>query len=283
MAKTSQCYATGTPVPNHSREEKPELLTGHAARRYAGSVKPLIAVAGHQLQPGVVAKWHDRGAAAVPDRFVQAIHTAGAREAILMPVHIEPREAQEILERFDGLLLTGGGDVHPRHYQGEMRQEIYGVNEERDTFDRTLTIAAIDLGMPVLGVCRGMQMLNVALGGTLDPHLPDRPELGPHDRADGSERHVAHAVRLQPDTRAARAARTEELDVPSMHHQGVEKLGDGLLASGWSPDGLVEAVEHEDGWVVGVQWHPEITAAGDPANQGFFDALAEQARRYLEG
>ena len=246
-------------------------------------MKPLIAVAGHQLRPGRISRWHERGAAAVPDRFVQAIHRARAREAILMPVHIDPLEAEEILERFDGLLLTGGGDVHPRHYEGTMREEIYGVDEERDTFDRALAVAAIDLEMPVLGVCRGMQVLNVALGGTLDPHLPDHPELGPHDRHDGSERHVAHPVRLEPGSRAAAAAGTEYLDVPSMHHQAVEKLGDGLIAVGWSPDGVVEAVEHEDGWVVGVQWHPEITADGDPAHQGFFDALAERARARLSG
>lgn len=226
-------------------------------------------------------RWPDRGAAAVPDRFVHALHRAGAREAILMPVAIEPDEAQEMLARFDGLLLTGGGDVAPARYGGRAHERIYGVHEDRDTFDMGLAMAAIDMELPTLAVCRGMQVLNVALGGTLDPHLPDREDLGPHSRAEGTERHVAHPVRLEPGTRVTAAAGTEEMDATSFHHQGVEKLGEELVAVGWSPDGLVEAVEHERGWVVGVQWHPEMTADGDPANQGLFDALAEQARARL--
>lgn len=244
-------------------------------------MKPLIAVAGRHLRAGTVPTWPDRGAAAVPDRFVDALHRAGAREAILMPVALELEEAEEALSRFEGLLLTGGGDVAPSHYGGREHEQIYDVHEERDVFDMGLALAAIDMELPTLAVCRGMQVLNVALGGTLDPHLPDRDDLGPHSRADGTERHVAHPVRLEPGTRTALAAGTPDVDATSFHHQGVEKLGEGLVAVGWSPDGLVEAVEHERGWIVGVQWHPEMTAGHDPANQGFFDGLAEQARARL--
>ena len=244
-------------------------------------MKPLIAVAGRHLPRGSVPRWPDRGAAAESEGFVRALHRAGAREAILMPVALEPDEAQQALSRFDGLLLTGGGDVSPSRYGGRVHEHIYGVHEDTDTFDMGLALAAIDMELPTLAVCRGMQVLNVVLGGTLDPHLPDRDDLGPHSRADGTERHVAHPVRLEPGTRTALAAGSEEVDASSFHHQGVEKLGDGLVAVGWSPAGLVEAVELERGWVVGVQWHPETTAEGDPANQGFFDALAEQARARL--
>lgn len=239
-------------------------------------MEPLVAVAGRHLRPGAVGKWHDRGAAAVPDIFVHAIHRAGAREAILMPVEIDLSRAHEILDRFDALILTGGGDINPSRYGGEQHPKLWGLQEARDAFDLSLARAAVEREMPLLAVCRGMQALNVVLGGTLDPHLPDRDGMIPH-RKPGPNDDVLHDVRLEPGSRAALATGTERLVGASSHHQGLEKLGEGLEATGWSDDGLVEVVEHEEGWVVGVQWHPEVTAAIDPPNQRLFDALAREA------
>ncbi len=239
-------------------------------------MEPLVAVAGRHLRPGAVGKWPDRGVAAVPDLFVHALHGAGAREAILMPVEIDLPRAQEILDRVDALVLTGGGDIHPSRYGGEDHPKLWGIQEARDAFDLSLARAAVERGMPLLAVCRGMQALNVALGGTLDPHLPDRKGLIPH-RKPGPDDDVFHSVRLEPGSRTALAAGVGRLSGASSHHQGLEKLGEGLVATGWSDDGLVEVVEHEEGWIVGVQWHPEVTAADDPANQGLFDALAREA------
>ena len=239
-------------------------------------MEPLVAIAGRHLRPGAVGKWPDRGAAAVPDIFVHTLHRAGAREAILMPVEIDVPRAHEILDRFDALILTGGGDIHPSRYGGQDHPKLWGVQEARDAFDLSLARAAVEREMPFLAVCRGMQALNVALGGTLDPHLPDREGLLPH-RKPGPDDDVLHDVRLEPGSRAAIAAGAERLAGASSHHQALEKLGEGLVATGWTDDGLGEVVEHEEGWVVGVQWHPEVTAADDPANQGLFDALTREA------
>lgn len=241
-------------------------------------MEPLVAIGGRYLRPGTVGKWPDRGAAAVPDLFVRALHRAGGREAILMPVEIDVSRAHDILERFDALVLSGGGDIHPSRYGGDPHPKLWGVQAERDAFDLSMAQAAVERVMPLLAVCRGMQALNVALGGTLDPHLPDREEMLPHRRpGPGANDDVLHEVRLEPGTRTALAARAERMSGASSHHQGLEKLGEGLVATGWTDDGLVEAVEHEEGWVVGVQWHPEVTAAMDLANQGFFDALVREA------
>lgn len=239
-------------------------------------MEPLVAIGGRRLRPGSVGKWPDRGAAAVPDLFVQALHRAGAIEAILMPVEIDVDRAHAILDRFDALVLSGGGDIHPSRYGGEDHHKLWGVQAERDAFDLALARAAVERAMPFLAVCRGMQALNVALGGTLDPHLPDREGMIAH-RKPGPDDDVLHDVRLEPGTRTALAAGAEFVAGASSHHQGVEKLGEGLVATGWSDDGLVEAVEHEDGWTVGVQWHPEVTAGYDPANQGLFDVLVREA------
>lgn len=241
-------------------------------------MRPLVAVAGRHLRPGSVEKWPGRGVAAVPDYFVHALHRAGANEAILMPVEIDLPSASHILARFDALILTGGGDLHPSTYGGEDHPKLWGVQASRDAFDLALAKAGVERGMPLLAICRGMQALNVALGGTLDPHISDREGLIPH-RKPGPDDEVLHDVRLEPRSRAAIAAGGDRVSASSSHHQAVEKLGEGLVATGWSDDGLVEAVEHEDGWVVGVQWHPEVTAEYDPANQGLFDALVREAAR----
>jgi putative glutamine amidotransferase len=121
-----------------------------------------------------------------------------------------------------------------------------------------------------------MQVLNVALGGTLLQHLPDEDRFGPHGVPSGEEG-VDHDVKLAPGSRIASAAGAEVVSCSSHHHQGVDRIGDGLVPTGWSPDGLVEAIERTDGWMVGAQWHPEDTADRDPAQQALFDELVRRA------
>jgi putative glutamine amidotransferase len=136
----------------------------------------------------------------------------------------------------------------------------------------------LDGGTTLLAICRGVQVLNVAAGGTLHPHLPDVEGLATHADA---ELEPSHAVRARPDSLLATACGTRLASCPSQHHQGLDRLGQGLVATGWADDGLVEAVEVAGGgaWAVGVQWHPERAAAADPAQQALFDAFVAAAAR----
>jgi putative glutamine amidotransferase len=235
---------------------------------------PVIAVVGYHLPAGRIVKWAS-GGHAVPERYVDAIRRAGARSLILAPG--DPWPAED-LDRFDGMLLLGGGDVDPARYGGAADDRIYGVEPDRDALEIALVGDVLEAGLPLLAICRGLQVLNVALGGTLHPHVPDLPGVVAHGEPGGGSATV-HDVRLAPGSRVALAAGRTEVVSSSHHHQAVHDLGRGLSAVGWTEDGLVEAVEHDEGWVLGVQWHPEHTAAEDPAQQALFDALAEQARR----
>jgi putative glutamine amidotransferase len=150
------------------------------------------------------------------------------------------------------------------------------MDEEADAFDLEAAGAAVRLGMPLLAICRGMQVLNVALGGTLDQHIGDRE--GYRDHGTPGKGPAMHPVDLEPGSLVAKAMDAERPECRSSHHQALDELGQGLTVAGRSDDGVVEAVEHRQGWVLGVQWHPERTAAEDPAQQRLFDALVERAR-----
>jgi putative glutamine amidotransferase len=236
---------------------------------------PLIAVAGQSLPEGDVRSWR-ADSVALPGPYLRALHRAGGQEAILAPRRISKPETNELLGRFDGLLLIGGGDIDPAHYGEDPLPECYGIDSEADVFEMHLVREAIGRAMPVLAICRGFQILNVATGGSLHQHITGRQGLVGHGIP--GERSEMHEVELEPGTWTAKAMGTETARVASSHHQAVARLGEGLVVSGRAPDGIVEAVEHPDGsWVVAVQWHPERTAETDPAQQGLFDALVEQA------
>jgi putative glutamine amidotransferase len=241
-------------------------------------MEPLIAVVGRRFAPGGVSAWPDAEAVAVPAPYLRALHRAGAREAVLLPTPVDEDEAEGLLSRFDGLLLVGGPDVDPARYGQQPHPAVYGVDHDRDAFEAALVRTAIDGDVPVLAICRGIQLLNVALGGTLDQHILDREGLVPHGDPKEDEP-ATHAVRLEPGSLLAKSMGREEVDCSSHHHQALARLGDGLTPVGWSEDGLVEAVEMHDHWVLGVQWHPEITAASDPPQQGLFDGLVDRTRQ----
>ncbi len=247
------------------------------------SYRPLIAVVAYHLDGSRVARWPD-GGYGVPAPYIEALRRSGARTAIVSPG--ETGEPAEILEPFDGLVLVGGGDVDPARYGTSPETEHnYGVEPDRDAFEIALLHEADRQHVPTLCICRGMQIMNVAFGGTLHQHLPAMEGLLQHGvPLEGTE--TIHDVEPEPGSRLSATTKSGRLACSSHHHQGIDRVGDRLSVSGRSPDGLVEALElvvpdQQDEWqtwMLGVQWHPEETAGADPSQQSLFDALSLIAR-----
>lgn len=202
--------------------------------------------------------WTDEPAVLIPHSYPRAIQAAGGLALMVPPDRAVTEDPAEILARIDALVLGGGADIDPAGYGADGAVE--GANPDRDRFEIALARAALEGDLPILGVCRGMQVMNVAAGGALEQHLPDR--LG-HDRHRPVPGQWAeHEVRLQAGSLAAAAAGSERLTVKSHHHQGVSDLGDGIEVSGWSADpddeDTIEAIEFPDrDFALGVLWHPE--------------------------
>jgi putative glutamine amidotransferase len=211
------------------------------------------------------ARWSvwDQQAMLLPRSYVDAVQSAGALAVMIAP---DPRlieDPGEALDMVDGLLLAGGADIDPASYGGEAHPETVGPVPERDACEIAIVREAIARDMPVLGICRGMQLINVALGGTLLQHLPERFGHHEHLAVPGSFDGADHDVRLVEGSLAARVAGAARHATKSHHHQGVDGIGEGLLVSGYSVrDDLPEAIELPDRrFVLGVQWHPEADSA----------------------
>ena len=189
--------------------------------------------------------------------YPDAVQRAGALALVLPPDEAAVDSPDLLLDRIDGLLLAGGADVDPESYGADRQPETGVTWLERDRFELALTRRAIERRIPVLGACRGMQILNIALGGTLHQDLPGVVGTDVHRHTPGV--FGDHEVRLEPGSLAARAVGEDRTLVKSHHHQGLADLGDGLIATGWSTDDdLVEAVElRGEPYVLGVLWHPE--------------------------
>lgn len=206
--------------------------------------------------------------------YVDAV-TAGGGVPVVVPV-MDPRSAPQLIDGLHGLVLTGGGDVAPRIYGQAPQAAVGGVDEARDAWDIALVRAALDAALPLLAICRGAQVLNVALGGSLVQDVPSA--TGARHSFARRYREAVHAVRLEPGCRLATLLNTTELAVNSLHHQAVGRPGAGVRGVGWAPDGTVEAVEVADHpEVLAVQWHPELTPE-DPASRSLFTALVAAAR-----
>ncbi|MDF5752243.1 gamma-glutamyl-gamma-aminobutyrate hydrolase family protein [Spongiactinospora sp. TRM90649] len=208
--------------------------------------------------------------------LVEAVWRAGGEPAVVHPHapggHADPDDVAARLSRFDGLLLPGGGDLAPHRYgAAETHRDVYDVDDEQDGFDLALARAALTSGLPTLAVCRGLQVVNVALGGTLEQ------DMGGPGR---EHRHVVHPVEPRPDSLLGRLTGVPKLDASCYHHQRVDRLGDGLVATAHAADGTLEAFERpgSPGWFVAVQWHPEDTARDDDAQQALFTALVAASR-----
>jgi putative glutamine amidotransferase len=207
------------------------------------------------------ARWGawDEPAHVLPRSYVDAIQRAGGAALVLPADPAWVTHPDDVLDLLDGLLLAGGSDLDPSTYGAEPHPETKGWVGERDTLEIALARRAVERDLPFLGICRGMQVMNVALGGTLHQHLPDAVGHGEHRRVLGSFDGSDHDVRLDGGSLAARAAGEEVHATKSHHHQGVDRVGEGLAVTGRAErDDLPEAVEIAGRrYVLGVQWHPE--------------------------
>ncbi len=234
---------------------------------------PLVAVIGRRMGRKVD-RWPHPHATASPRAYLDAVVRAGARPIVIDPVG----DPTGLLERVDALVLTGGPDLDPRAYGQLPHPQTYGVDTRVDDFEIPLVHEAIARATPTLAICRGVQVLNVALGGSLHQHLPDDPGVEPHGRPGEPGGAHLHDVSIDPASRLATVMDATSVRASCHHHQGVDKLGDGLHAVARAADGVVEGLEldRRSQWLLAVQWHPEDTAATDPAQQRLFDALVAQ-------
>ena len=211
-------------------------------------------------------------AAVVPLAYVRAIEKAGGRPLVVPP---SEQAIEETLAVLDGILFSGGSDLGPELYGAELHPATTGVREDRDRAEMALLTAALELDMPVLAVCRGSQVLNVALGGDLVQHLPD--SLGHERHRENPGEWSEHDVKLEPESRVGSLI-GESAGVKSHHHQGYGRIGEGLREVGWAEDGTVEALEDPSKrFALGVLWHPE-----EGEDLALFQALVDEAREYRD-
>ncbi|MDQ6882748.1 MAG: gamma-glutamyl-gamma-aminobutyrate hydrolase family protein [Candidatus Dormibacteraeota bacterium] len=210
--------------------------------------------------------------------YVRALAAAGCAP-ILIPMHLPPDRLRAIFDRLDGIVFPGGADVAPSEYGEEPIGELNVVEEARDHTELQLARWAFETDLPTLGICRGQQLLNVALGGSLFQDLKAQgTTLEEHSDADGRARAaLVHRVRLEPDSRLAHLIDETSLEVNSLHHQAVKRIAPPLRVSGWADDGVIEALESaERRFLIAVQWHPE-ELADLPWAQRLFRSFAQAA------
>ncbi len=228
------------------------------------------------------AKWSvwDQEALLLPRNYVRAVQGAGGVAVLLAPDEQLAEDPSEALDLLDGLLLAGGADIDPSSYGAEAHPETEAAPGGRDVFEIAMATGAIARDMPVLGICRGMQLINVACGGTLLQHLPEIQGHDEHRRVAGSFDGSDHDVEIVPGSLVGRVTREPRHVAKSHHHQGVDRVGDGLVVSARATvDGLPEAIEMpERAFVLGVQWHPEADP-DSPVVGAFVHEAAQQTRR----
>jgi putative glutamine amidotransferase len=215
---------------------------------------------------------------ATPRSYTEAVLRAGAIP-VLIPLHVPKAQRETLLSRIDGIIFTGGGDINQNHFAGEDHDAIYDTDDERDEMELNFIHEVKRAEKPVLGICRGLQVFNVAHGGTLFTHISDQlPDAIKHDYFPGHPWTLrAHQVQVDEDSLLAEVVGEPVLEVNSLHHQGIKELGHGLRAIAKAPDGLVEAIEIEDHpFGLAVQWHPEWLP-GDAASEAIIGSLVKAA------
>jgi putative glutamine amidotransferase len=212
----------------------------------------------------------------LPAEYVDAVRRAGG-----VPVLIPPGgEIGQLLDELDGWILAGGGDLDPLLYDGRSHPSIERVDAERDASEMELARLVVERDLPALCICRGAQVLNVALGGSLIEHLPEEVGDAIVHRAEKDGSYPRHQVAVEGGSRLAAIMGADRVEPASWHHQAVRRLAPGLVLTARAPDGTVEAFERPDReWLIAVQWHPEVTAGEDPTQQRLFDSLVAAARR----
>jgi putative glutamine amidotransferase len=207
--------------------------------------------------------------------YARAVELAGGLPVVLPPLAEEA--IAPLVDRLAGICLSGGPDLDPAAYGADPDPHLGPIEPDLDAFEVAVARRADERGVPVLGICRGCQALNVARGGTLHQHLPDVTDGSIHHRQTASGRDTTHTVRVDADTRLAQVVNTRELDVNSFHHQAVDRLGRGLRVAARAPDGVIEAIE-DDGpaLYLGVQWHAE-TLVERPRHAALFEMLVAAA------
>ena len=227
------------------------------------------------VEPAQQGVW-DVPAAYLQYEYVELVTRAGGLPVLLPPPGAGALPV-EVLDRVDALVLAGGRDVDAHRYGAEPHETADAPATDRDDWELALTAAALDRGMPLLGICRGAQVMTVALGGTLVQHVPDLPAASAHKHGPGE--FASHTVRTVDGSRVASALGGDAV-VSCYHHQAVERLPDGLRATAYAEDGVVEAVELDgDGFAVGVQWHPEQTLDDLRLMESLVGAAREQIHR----
>ena len=247
-------------------------MTDCVVRNDSGPAKPAIGLTTYldQAQTGV---WDVR-ASFLPAIYFQGVTLAGGIAVLLPPQPVEADIVNRVLDGLDGLVITGGKDIDPASYGQRPHPATEEPAQDRDAWELALLGEALKRKLPVLGICRGAQVLNVALGGTLHQHLPD--VIGHTGHRAGNAVFTTLPVRTVPGTRLA-ALIGEFTDVKCYHHQAIAELGEGLVVSAWDADGVIEAIELPgDGFVVAVQWHPEESLD----DLRLFTAIVDAARAY---
>jgi len=222
-------------------------------------------------------KAEKRPTISVPAAYVDSILLAGGIPLLLPPVDDAPT-AERLVEHFNAVLLTGGPDLDPAEYGQEPHPETKPLHPRRNRFDLSIARLAADRSLPVMGICLGCQVLNVALGGTLYQHLPEQlPAALTHSAGEPGGR-AAHRVQIADGSRLARIVGTTDLETNSSHHQAIREVAPALRAVAWSADGVIEAAEARDErFLLAIQWHPENLAAERPEHLALFTALVEAA------
>ena len=209
--------------------------------------------------------------------YVTALESAGLIPLIVPPLS-RASAAAVILDSVSGLVLTGGEDVDPARYGEKRHEKIRSINAARDATEIALIEGAKARGKPVLAICRGIQILNVALGGTLVQDIPSQLDTKIAHDEDSPRNSRSHDISIEPGSLIAKAVGTEHCTVNSFHHQSVKRVADGMRVTARSPDGVIEGLEStDDWWVIAVQWHPEeMTDSPEPWDRGLFKAFAQQ-------